>query len=349
VLRYALDDSRIRDPNSWVSVQWLRDGRKVKGAQKSRYKLTSADVGRQLAAFISVQNSHGIVYAQRTIALKKKVGRVISLPKILNLEIGGDAVVGELVTASYAYEDRNNLDKEENSQFVWLRDDFVIKGASGPAYQIVPQDAGKRISVKVTPRNVRGEIGKTMTSTMKQTVEDELITLRPEILAGMEHKEMALPIFETIQLKAKGNHEFESGDLNSKKLNKKKLEATHNIYVTPELSIHQNSVRKITEVIFHPKNPFTDKFSKNVKYQFLGEEISYKTARVILTQLNLELQNANYNSIEAYFPEQLVKNGVLRVQFRKVKNDGDRYNVKNKKEFSVFQLLLIGAGMVCCI
>ena len=139
VLRYALDDSRIRDPNSRVNVQWLRDGRLVKGEQKSRYKLTSVDVGGQLAAFVSVKDSRGVVYAQRTIKLKGKVGKVISPPEISRLEIKGDAVVGEIVTTTYAYEDRNKSDKEQNSRFVWLRDGFVIREASGPSYQIVPQ------------------------------------------------------------------------------------------------------------------------------------------------------------------------------------------------------------------
>ena len=94
VLRYALDDSRIRDPNSGVYIQWFRDGQMVKGAQKSRYKLTSIDVGKQLTAFISVQDSHGVVYAQRTIKIKEKeVGEVISPPQISELELKGDAVV----------------------------------------------------------------------------------------------------------------------------------------------------------------------------------------------------------------------------------------------------------------
>ena len=101
------------------------------------------------------------------------------------MEIKGDAVVGKIVAATYAYQDKNKSDKEQNSQFVWLRDGFVIREASGPSYQIVPQDAGKRISVRVTPRNIRGETGKTMSATMKEIVEDELITLRPEILGDI--------------------------------------------------------------------------------------------------------------------------------------------------------------------
>ena len=349
VLRYALDDSRIRDPNSRVYIQWFRDGQMVKGAQKSRYKLTSIDVGKQLTAFISVQDSHGVVYAQRTIKIKEKVGEVISPPQISGLELKGDAVVGNIISASYAYEDRNKSDKEHNSQFVWLRDDFVIKDASGPSYQIVPQDAGKRISVKVTPRNIRGETGKSITFTMKHIVEDELITLRPKILDEIEHKNEEPVFFKPILLKTKNYHEFPSANSNQKKQNSTELSVKHHISITPELSIHQTSIRKITDMVFHPRNPFTDKFSEKIKYLFLGENISFSTTRIILERLNTELKNANYDSIEAYFPEQLVKDGVLRVQFRKVKNKDENLNANIEKKFSDFNFLIIGAGLVCCI
>ena len=349
VLRYALDDSRIRDPNSRVNVQWLRDGQLIKGEQKSRYKLTSVDVGSQLAAFVSVQDSDGVVYAQRTIKTKGKVGKVISPPEISSLEIRGDAVVGKIVAATYAYKDRNKSDKEQNSQFVWLRDGFVIREASGPSYQIVPQDSGKRISVRVTPRNIRGETGKTMSATMKQIVEDELITLRPEILADVGQKNRETEFFEPIQLKTKSFHELEGADFNPKNLVNKKLATTHNIYLTSELSIHHSSVRKIADLVYYPKSPFTEEFSENIKYQFFGEEISFRTARIILERLNKELHNANYEKIEAYYPKQIVKDGVLRIQFRKVQKDD--YVSKNnyEKGFPSLRYLLIAAGLVCCI
>ena len=102
-------------------------------------------------------------------------------------------------------------------------------------------------------------------------------------------------------------------------------------------------------MVFHPRNPFTDKFSEKIKYLFLGENISFSTTRIILERLNTELKNANYDSIEAYFPEQLVKDGVLRVQFRKVKNKDENLNANIEKKFSDFNFLIIGAGLVCCI
>ena len=349
VLRYALDDSRIRDPNSRVVVQWLRDGQHVKGAQKSRYRLTVADVGSELAASVTVQDSRGVVYAQRTIKLKKKVGRVISLPEVRNLKIEGDAVVGKLVVASYSYADRNTSDHEENSRFVWLRDDFVIAEARGPAYQIVPQDVGKRISVSVTPRNVREETGTTKTVAMEKIVEDELVTLRPEILAGIGKKNDVFEFFEPIQITERVHGEFEGAKAPLKNPIDTKLSETHYLYLTPELSIAHTSVRKITDIVYQPANPFTGYFSENIKYQFFGEKISVKTARTIIQQLNLELRNANYKEIEAYFPKQIVKDGVLQVQFRKVQKKVDSPKKDKMEKIRALRYLLIGAGVFCCI
>ena len=45
VLRYVVDDGRVRDPNSEITVQWLRNDKTVPGATASRYKLKASDVG----------------------------------------------------------------------------------------------------------------------------------------------------------------------------------------------------------------------------------------------------------------------------------------------------------------
>ena len=202
-LRYVLDESRIRDPNSRVVIKWLRDGQQIEGANKSRYKLTSEDVGGKITALVSLRDSRNIVYSHRKVTLTNKVGMVISLPEAKDLTIEGEAVVGKVVNATYVYADRNEIDREENSRFVWLRDGFVMKGAKGPSYQIVPQDVGKRISVRLTPRNIRNEIGQTVVAEMEQIIEDELVTLRPDILAGIDSISREMSLFETLKVSKK--------------------------------------------------------------------------------------------------------------------------------------------------
>ena len=85
---------------------------------------------------------------------------VISLPEAKGLTIEGEAVVGKVIRASYEYADRNEIDGERTVDLFGCVITFVIKNAKGPSYQIVPQDVGKRISVRLTPRNIRNEMGK---------------------------------------------------------------------------------------------------------------------------------------------------------------------------------------------
>ena len=106
-LSYLLDESRIRDPNSRVVIEWLRDGQQIEGANKSRYKLTAEDVGGKITALVFLRDSRNIVYSHRKVTLAKKVGMVISLPEAKDLTIEGEAVVGKVVNASYVYADRN--------------------------------------------------------------------------------------------------------------------------------------------------------------------------------------------------------------------------------------------------
>ena len=349
VLRYVLDDGRIRDPNSRVVVQWFRDGQQIKGANKSRYKLTSADVDGKMTAFIFVKDSRDIIYAQTKLSFPYKVGSVISLPEARDLKIEGEAVVGKVVNASYVYVDRNRLDKEQNSYFVWLRDNFIIKEASGPTYQIVPQDAGKRISVQVTPRNISNETGKTVATEMEKIVEDELVTLRPDILNGVKNFSKETDAFETLRVTKKVLSDLDEVKLTSKKMENPSSKETQDIYLTPDLSIHHSSPRKITDIIFYPNNPFSKSFSENIKNQFFGNDISTQRIEILLKRLNSELRDANYNSIESYLPEQVIKAGVLKIQFRKISKKADTSQVKIKKGMSAFEFLLIGFGLACCL
>ena len=349
VLRYVLDESRLRDQNSRLVIKWLRDGRQIEGANKSRYKLTSDDVGRTMTALVSLQDSRNIVYSERKVTIANKVGMVISLPEAKNLIIEGEAVVGKVVNVSYSYSDRNQMDKEENSRIVWLRDSFVIKKAKGPSYRIVPQDAGKRISVQLTPRNIRNELGPTVSAEMGKIVEDELVTLRPDILAGIENKSREMGLFESLKVSKKVFSEFNEAKLTSKKMAKLSSEETSDIYLMPELSIYHASTRKITDILFHPNDPFTESFSENIKHQFFGNDISFQTIRMLLNSLNSELRNANYDSIEAYLPEQVVNAGVLRIQFRKISEKVRGTQEKVSKELLAYKTLLISLGLACCL
>ena len=68
-----------------------------------------------------------------------------------------------------------------------------------------------------------------------------------------------------------------------------------------------------------------------------------------LNRLNSELRNANYDSIEAYLPEQVVNAGILKVQFRKFSANVGSSQEKINKDISSYKIPLIWLGLVCCL
>jgi hypothetical protein len=60
--------------------------------------------------------------------------------------------VGDVLTGSYAYTDIDG-DTEEGTIVKWLRDDVEISGASAINYTVTADDAGKNISLQITPKS----------------------------------------------------------------------------------------------------------------------------------------------------------------------------------------------------
>ena len=158
-----------------------------------------------------------------------------------------------------------------------------------------------------------------------------------------------MDLFESLKVSKQVFSEFDEVELTSKKIAKPTSKETSDIYLMPELSIHHGSTRKITDVVFYPNDPFTKSFSEKIKHQFFGNEISFQTIEILLNKLNSELRNANYNSIEAYLPEQVVNAGSLRVQFRENSEKISSPRKKIDKDISGYKFLLIGLGLACCL
>jgi len=69
---------------------------------------------------------------------------------------GGQAVVGDTLSASYTYADSEN-DAEGSTTFVWLRNGSAISGATAATYTLVTADSGQSITLQVTPVASSGE------------------------------------------------------------------------------------------------------------------------------------------------------------------------------------------------
>ncbi|MGD2160946.1 MAG: hypothetical protein PVG94_07190, partial [Gammaproteobacteria bacterium] len=77
---------------------------------------------------------------------------------------GGAAIVGDTLSGSYDYEDREGND-EGKSTFRWLRNGAPISGADSRIYTLVAADSGQSITFEVTPvAELGGKTGKAVTS-----------------------------------------------------------------------------------------------------------------------------------------------------------------------------------------
>ena len=313
VLRYVVDDGRIRDPNSKITVQWVRNSKIVPSATKSRYKLTASDVGAQMAVRITMLDSRGVVQAERDVRTNGQVAMVVSPPQIRNLEIVGEGVVGKVVALSYDYSDRNPSDTEQNSEFVWLRDNYVIKGAGGPSYQIVPQDVGKRISVQVTPRNIRGETGKTSLVSLKRVIEDELITLRPDILAGADSSSAAEQPFEPLVPEIAPLNDTAEQDVALISDNDR-ARAGASINLTRGLQLTDLSPRQFTGLDLDKNELLPQQVVDDIEAKMIGQEISLGSIKAVIEAVNEAFKNEEYELSRALLPEQVISDGRLKLQ-----------------------------------
>ena len=145
VLSVVVPAGSITTPGATFTYQWLRDGVAVTGATLSTFKLTAADVDKDVSVrvtatklamvpttkvLVSVPVDYSIVAdAVPVISGVVRVGEVVSVGGV-NYFAGGNPVVP---TVSYQ----------------WLRNGVVIVGAVASSYALVVADLGKAVSVRV--------------------------------------------------------------------------------------------------------------------------------------------------------------------------------------------------------
>ena len=313
VLRYVVDDGRVRDPNSEITVQWLRNDKIVPGATTSRYKLTASDVGAQIAVRLAMLDSRGVLQAESVIQKDGLIAMVVSPPEIRNLQIIGEAVVGKMLTLAYDYADRNPADTEQDSEIIWLRDGYVIKGMDGPSYQIVPQDVGKRLSVQITPRNIRGETGKTSLTSMERAVEDELITLRPDILAGVEQTDNAEQPFDALVPDATPLDDTARQEVQLGSDNDRAREGA-SINLTRGLKLSDLSPRQFTGLDLYKNDLLPQQIVDDIEAKMIGQEISLGSIKAVIEAVNEAFKEQEYELSRALLPEQIITDGRLKLQ-----------------------------------
>lgn len=313
VLRYVVDDGRVRDPNSEITVQWLRNDKIVPGATTSRYKLTASDVGAQIAVRLAMLDSRGVLQAESVVQKDGLIAMVVSPPEIRNLQIIGEAVVGKMLSLAYDYADRNPADTEQDSEIIWLRDGYVIRGMDGPSYQIVPQDVGKRLSVQITPRNIRGETGKTSLASMERAVEDELVTLRPDILAGVEQADNAELPFDALVPEVTPLDDTARQEIQLVSDNDRARKGA-SINLTRGLNLSDLSPRQFTGLDLDKNDLLPQKVVDDIEAKMIGQEISLGSIKAVIEAVNKAFKEQEYELSRALLPEQIITDGRLKLQ-----------------------------------
>ena len=133
-------------PGNWVpksvklSYQWLRNGKAIKKATKSQYKLVAADVKKTISLRVTGKKT-GHETAVRVSSGKKVFdGIVAKKPKIV-----GIAMYGKRLTAKASGWGPTGV----KLQYQWRRDGIAVAGATGSSYKLRAADVGHRITVSV--------------------------------------------------------------------------------------------------------------------------------------------------------------------------------------------------------
>ncbi|WP_051053741.1 sunset domain-containing protein [Leucobacter salsicius] len=138
--------SLAANPGKWTAgtshtYQWLRNGRAIKGAMKSSYKLVAADAATRITVKVTGKKL-GYTTVGKT-STSRNVPRVISG---YSVSFTGTMKIGYTVKAKTAAWKPAPV----KVSYQWLRDGAAIKGATKASYKIASADAGKRLSLKVT-------------------------------------------------------------------------------------------------------------------------------------------------------------------------------------------------------
>lgn len=126
-----------------LSYQWLRSGKKIKGATAGTYRPVAKDRGKRIAVIVTA--TYGLSKARATSKSAKVLTGVLSNTVVPT--VTGTAVVGKTVTAS-----RGSWAPVAPTKFryQWYRNGSKIKGATKKSYLLKAADRGKLIAVRVT-------------------------------------------------------------------------------------------------------------------------------------------------------------------------------------------------------
>jgi Ca2+-binding RTX toxin-like protein len=128
-----------------ISYLWLREGIEIKGATKTTYTLTQADVGKTItvkASYIDALGSSESISSSATVIVADSNDAPTG-----TIKITGTAIKGNTLTAS---NDLTDLDGLGTISYQWLNNGAAILDANQSAYKLTQADTGQNISVQAS-------------------------------------------------------------------------------------------------------------------------------------------------------------------------------------------------------
>ena len=347
-VQFPINMNSLKSIRGRLQLKWLRDGQVIEGATRSRYRLTAADIGKRLSVEISILDD------QKTLVLNKQsiattmVAMANYPPEIRNLTVEGDAILGEELIASFDVIDQNPDDTDLSSEIIWLRDNMAIPNARGPRYTLTEDDLGHVIRVMVTPLSSDGQggsevSGKVEMLALSKPVEKQLVVLKPkvetaeEIIAEetpaeektediVEDVVMAPPPRPKLERPVVIQTETEDKDATPQVTVKPAADAV----VIPEaedampqetylalaegLSVVEGDDLTLKKITFTDTEIIKQSDLDAVIRKHRGAELSIDLIREILADLNSLYENNGYELSRALLPQQVIRDGMLRIQ-----------------------------------
>lgn len=130
-------------PRASVEVQWLRNGKKIKGATHKSYTLTPSDEGKKISVTVTGMR-RGYKAVSKTSRQTKSVAQgalTTATPNIV-----GTFRTGEELNMNTGFWGPKGV----KTTIQWLRNGKAIQGATKQSYTLTADDAGKKVAVKVT-------------------------------------------------------------------------------------------------------------------------------------------------------------------------------------------------------
>lgn len=134
------------DPNSTLSVEWLRDGNPIQNATQWNYSTTSDDVGKIISVRIT-----GSRFGYRPIAVESNA--IVVKAPFNNLIFTGTATVGKAIWVG-----TDKIISGGHYTYQWLRNSIEISGADLKKYVLRPEDYGASISARVCYVSGEGQL-----------------------------------------------------------------------------------------------------------------------------------------------------------------------------------------------